>query len=161
MDRYLYTFSRCLLYVHLANTHTRARAHKNCSHTYRASWSWSKRKNRAAIFFRGSSLVLLCFDSRFRVATVAFFTTNDTVSLATALRFYPNEFFCRENSNKDTWMTPISQSYLIGPNIELLEHRDEINGMLDLLTNSSFREVGFVAKVNGDSSLFERMTILR
>lgn len=58
-------------------------------------------------------------------------------------------------------MTPISQSYLIGPNIELLEHRDEINGMLDLLTNSSFREVGFVAKVNGDSSLFERTTILR
>lgn len=58
-------------------------------------------------------------------------------------------------------MIPISQSYLIGPNIELLEHRDEINGMLDLLTNSSFREVGFVAKVNGDSSLFERMTILR
>lgn len=58
-------------------------------------------------------------------------------------------------------MTPISQPYLIGPNIELLEHRDEINGMLDLLTNSSFREVGFVAKVNGDSSLFERMTILR
>lgn len=58
-------------------------------------------------------------------------------------------------------MIPISQSYLIGPNIELLEHRDEINGMLDLLTNSSFREVGFVAKVNGDSSLSERMTILR
>lgn len=58
-------------------------------------------------------------------------------------------------------MIPISQSYLIGPNIELLEHRDEINGMLDLLTNSSFREVGFVVKVNGDSSLFERMTILR
>lgn len=58
-------------------------------------------------------------------------------------------------------MTPISQSYLIGPNIELLEHRDEINGMLDLLTNSSFREVGFVAKVNGDSWLFERTTILR
>lgn len=45
------------------------------------------------------------------MATVAFFTTNDTVSLATALRFYPNEIFAAKIAIRtldDSYFTIVS-----------------------------------------------------